>query len=166
MNRKIVVRPAEEKDTPLVFEFVRGLAEYERLLDQLAATEEDLRRFIFEEKRAEVLIAEYGGRAAGFALFFSTFSTFVGKPGIYIEDLFVKPEFRKKGLGKRLFASVAEIALQRNCGRLEWACLDWNTPSIDFYVSQGAQPLSQWTSYRITGEKLKRLAEWDGQGGD
>jgi GNAT superfamily N-acetyltransferase len=158
MNSKIVVRPAEEKDVPLVFELVQGLAEYERLLDQLAATAEALRRFIFEEKRAEVLIAEYGGHAAGYALFFSTFSTFTGKPGIYIEDLFVKPEFRKKGLGKLLFASVARIALQRDCGRLEWACLDWNTPSIAFYLAQGAQPLFEWTTYRITGDRLKSLA--------
>jgi GNAT superfamily N-acetyltransferase len=158
MNTKIVVRRAEERDAPRIFEFVRSLAEYEGLLDQLEATTEDLRRFIFEEKRAQALICEYEGRAAGFALFFHTFSTFAGKPGIYIEDIFVEPPLRKKGLGKLLFASVAKIARQRNCGRLEWACLNWNKPSIDFYLSRGAQPLSQWTTYRITGEKLKALA--------
>jgi GNAT superfamily N-acetyltransferase len=158
MNGKKLVRDAEERDASLIFDFVKSLAEYEHLLDQLEATPEDLRRFIFEEKRAQALICEYEGQAAGFALFFHTFSTFAGKPGIYIEDIFVKPEFRKKGLGKLLFASVAKIALQRNCGRLEWACLDWNTPSIAFYTAQGARPLSDWTTYRITGEKLKALA--------
>jgi GNAT superfamily N-acetyltransferase len=159
MNGTALVRYAEERDAPRIVDFVKGLAEYEGLLDQLEATAEDLRRFIFEERLAQALICEYEGQAAGFALFFPTFSTFAGKPGIYIEDIFVKPELRKKGLGKLLFASVAKIAVQRDCGRLEWACLNWNKPSIDFYLSQGARPLSQWTSYRITGEKLKALAK-------
>ncbi|MDR1931988.1 MAG: GNAT family N-acetyltransferase [Spirochaetales bacterium] len=157
-SSEAVLRYAEAKDAPLVFDFVRGLAEYEHLLEQVTATVEGLRRFIFEEKRAEVLICEYGGRAAGFALFFYTFSTFVGKPGIYIEDIFVKPEFRKKGLGKLLLAAVAKIAVERDCGRLEWACLDWNEPSIVFYKSRGARPLSEWTTYRVAGEELKKLA--------
>jgi GNAT superfamily N-acetyltransferase len=157
MRGKTLIRPAEEKDAPLIFDFVKSLAVYEHLLDQVSATEESLRRFIFEEKKAEVLICEYEGRAAGFALFFHTFSTFLGKPGIYIEDIFVKPEFRGKGLGKLLLSSIAKIAVERDCGRLEWACLDWNEPSIAFYKSQGARPLSEWTTYRVSAQSLRDM---------
>ncbi|MDR2096804.1 MAG: GNAT family N-acetyltransferase [Treponema sp.] len=158
INEAILLRFAEEKDVPLVLEFIRGLAEYERLLDRVTATADGLRQYLFVEKKAETIICEYGGKPAGFALFFHNFSTFMGRPGIYIEDLFVKPEFRGKGLGKTLLRFIARIAWDRDCGRLEWACLNWNEPSIAFYKSQGAQPLSEWTSYRVSGEGLERLA--------
>jgi GNAT superfamily N-acetyltransferase len=160
------LRFAVKDDVPLVLECIRGLAEYEHLLDQVQASEEGIRRFIFEEKKAEVIICDYRGgenaageefRPAGFALFFSSFSTFAGKPGIFIEDLFVKPELRGKGLGKALLLFIARLAVERGCGRLEWACLNWNEPSIAFYKSQGAQPLSEWTTYRLAGEALRKL---------
>jgi GNAT superfamily N-acetyltransferase len=159
MDTQIAVRGAEEKDAPLILELVKSLAGYERLLAEVSATEEDMRRFIFKEKKAEALIGEYAGYAAGFALFFHTFSTFVGKPGIYIEDIFVKPEFRGKGLGKLLLSSIAKIAAHRECGRLEWACLDWNEPSIAFYKSQGARPLTDWTTYRLNGQAIRDLGK-------
>jgi GNAT superfamily N-acetyltransferase len=158
IDEKILLRFAEEKDVPVVLEFIRGLAEYEQLLDKVSATEEGLRKYLFTEKKAETIICEYKGRPAGFALFFHNFSTFLGRPGIYIEDLFVKPEFRGKGLGKTLLQFIARIAQDRECGRLEWACLNWNEPSIAFYKSQGAQPLFEWISYRVSGEELERLA--------
>ncbi|GHV16995.1 N-acetyltransferase [Spirochaetia bacterium] len=166
----IAIRNAEEGDVSLIREFIRGLAEYERLLDQVEASEADLRRYLFRDRVAEVVIAEYqeapqGSQTpagppipAGFALFFHNFSTFLGRPGIYIEDLFVKPEFRGKGLGKALLSFVARIAAERNCGRLEWSCLDWNEPSIAFYQRQGARPLSEWTGFRVTGDALRNLA--------
>ncbi|MDR1626195.1 MAG: GNAT family N-acetyltransferase [Spirochaetia bacterium] len=159
MDAQTLVRYAEEKDAPLILDLVKGLAEYEHLSGELKATEEDLRRFVFKEKKAEALICEHEGGAAGFALFFHSFSTFVGKPGIYIEDIFVKPEFRGRGLGKLLFSSVAKIAARRDCGRLEWACLDWNKPSIAFYESQGARPLAEWTTYRLSGQAIRELAK-------
>jgi GNAT superfamily N-acetyltransferase len=158
INEKTLLRFAEEQDIPLVLEFIRGLAEYEHLLDRVTAAEDDLRKHLFAEKKAETIICEYEGSSAGFALFFHNFSTFAGKPGIYIEDLFVKPEFRGKGLGKTLLRFIARIARDRDCGRLEWACLNWNEPSIAFYKSRGARPLSEWTSYRVSGEELERLA--------
>jgi GNAT superfamily N-acetyltransferase len=158
-NTDTVLRFAGEKDVPLIMEFIRALAEYERLLDKVTATEEGLKKALFEKKMAETIICEYKGVPAGFALYFHNFSTFVGKPGIYIEDIFVKPEFRGKGLGKLLLTQIAGIAVERDCGRLEWACLDWNEPSIAFYKSQGAAPLSEWTTYRVTGEALKSLAK-------
>jgi GNAT superfamily N-acetyltransferase len=136
INKDAVLRDAEEQDTPLILEFIRGLAEYERLLDQVSAAEADLAKYLFRDRIAEVLICEYREKPAGFALYFHNFSTFLGRPGIYIEDLFVKPEYRGKGLGKALFARIAAIAVERDCGRLEWACLDWNEPSIKFYKSR------------------------------
>ncbi|GHU70654.1 N-acetyltransferase [Spirochaetia bacterium] len=158
------LRFASAEDAELVLEFVCLLAEYEHLLDQAQATVEDFRKYVFEEKKAEVIIVEYDGQPAGFALFFHNFSTFLGRPGIYIEDLFVKPEFRGRGLGKLLLAFIAHLATERNCGRLEWSCLDWNEPSIAFYKSQGARPMSEWTAYRVTGQELEELAlefpEW------
>ncbi|MDR3166595.1 MAG: GNAT family N-acetyltransferase [Treponema sp.] len=158
IDENIRLRAAGPEDSSLILEFIRALAEYEHLSSQVKAEEDTLRQFIFEEKRAEVIIAEYQGVPAGFALYFRNFSTFLGRPGIYIEDLFVKPEFRKKGLGKALLQSVARIAAEERCGRLEWACLNWNEPSINFYKSQGAVPLTEWTTYRLTGEKIKTLA--------
>jgi GNAT superfamily N-acetyltransferase len=150
------VRFAEPKDTPLILQFIRDLAEYEHLADQAEATEENLRRYLFQEKRAEVLICEYRGEPVGFALFFHNFSTFLGKPGIYIEDVFVKSEWRRCGFGTLLFKRITALAAERNCGRLEWACLDWNESSIKFYNAIGAVPLSEWTVYRISGTALKR----------
>jgi GNAT superfamily N-acetyltransferase len=158
-NEHTLLRYAEEKDAGLILEFIRSLAEYEHLLDQVEAAEEGLRKHIFHENKAEVIIAEYDGVPAGYALYFSNFSTFLGRPGIYIEDLFVKPELRGKGLGKALFTCIAALAVERNCGRLEWACLNWNEPSIAFYKSLDGRPLTEWTTFRITGENIKNLAE-------
>jgi len=150
-------RFAEEKDTGLILEFIRGLAEYEKMSDQVVATEELLKEWIFDKKKAEVIFALEGDKEVGFALFFHNFSTFLGRAGVYLEDLFVFPEYRGKGYGKGLIKSLAEIAVERGCGRLEWWCLDWNKPSIDFYLSLGAVPMDEWTVYRITGETLKKL---------
>ncbi|GHV80989.1 N-acetyltransferase [Spirochaetia bacterium] len=158
-NEHTLLRYAEEKDAAIILEFIRGLAEYEHLLDQAEATEEDLRKYIFQEKKAEVIIAEYDGVPAGFALYFTNFSTFLGRPGIYIEDLFVKPALRGKGLGKTMLTCLAALVVEKNYGRLEWSCLNWNEPSIAFYKSRGAQPLSEWTTFRLTGEGLTKLAE-------
>ncbi|MDR0730283.1 MAG: GNAT family N-acetyltransferase [Treponema sp.] len=157
VDEHILFRFAEPKDVPLILEFVRSLAEYEHLLDSVEATEENLGKYLFEEKKAEVIIAEYDGDNAGFALFFCNFSTFVGKPGIYLEDLFVKPACRGKGLGKLFLSLLAKIAVERGYGRFEWACLDWNEPSIKFYKSQGARPMDEWTIYRVDGKALAEL---------
>jgi len=155
----ILLRFAKEKDASIILEFIRGLAEYEHLLDTVKINETDLKNYLFEKKLIEVVIGEYDGTPAGFALFFHNFSTFVGKPGIFIEDIFVKSEFRGRGLGKIFFSFLAKIAVERNCGRLEWSCLDWNKPSIEFYKKQGAHPLDEWAIYRITGNDINRLAE-------
>jgi len=152
-------RFANETDTALILRFIRGLAEYEHLADQVVADEETLRREIFDRKGAEVLFALEDGTEVGFALFFHNFSTFLGRSGLYLEDLFVWPEYRGKGYGKALLRQLAVIAVERGCGRLEWVCLDWNQPSIDFYESLGAEPQSDWTIYRLTGATLTALAE-------
>jgi len=152
-------RFANETDTALILRFIRGLAEYEHLADQVVADEETLRREIFDRKGAEVLFALEDGTEVGFALFFHNFSTFLGRSGLYLEDLFVWPEHRGKGYGKALLRQLAVIAVERGCGRLEWVCLDWNQPSIDFYESLGAEPQSDWTIYRLTGATLTALAE-------
>ena len=152
-------RYAEEKDTALILEFIKELAEYEHMSDEVIATEELLKEWIFEKKKAEVIFALEEGREVGFALFFHNFSTFLGRAGIYLEDLFVKPEYRGKGYGKGLLKKLARLALERGCGRLEWACLDWNKPSIEFYLSLEAQPMDEWTVYRLTGDTLRKMAE-------
>ena len=152
-------RFAEEKDCALILDFIRALAEYENMSDQVVATEELLREWIFEKEKAEVLFVCEGGEAVGFALFFHNFSTFLGRAGIYLEDLFVLPAFRGKGYGKALLRKLAQIAVERGCGRLEWACLDWNRPSIDFYLSFGATPMDAWTTYRLTGDTLNEAAK-------
>ena len=152
-------RFANETDVALILRFIRGLAEYEHLADQVVADEETLRREIFDRKGAEVLFALENGKEVGFALFFHNFSTFLGRSGLYLEDLFVWPEHRGKGYGKALLRQLAVIAVERGCGRLEWVCLDWNQPSIDFYKSLGAEPQSDWTIYRLTGATLTALAE-------
>jgi len=159
VDEHILLRFAEEKDIATILEFIRGLAEYEHLLDTVKINEVDLKEYIFEKKLIEVVIGEFDGTPAGFALFFYNYSTFAGKPGIFIEDLFVKPQFRGRGLGKILFSFLAKIAAERNCDRLEWSCLNWNKPSIEFYKKQGAQPRDEWTTFRITGDGIKKLAE-------
>lgn len=152
-------RFAEESDCRLVLSFIRGLADYEKMSDQVVATEELLREWIFEKRKAEVLFVCDDGKEVGFALFFHNFSTFLGRAGIYLEDLFVLPEYRGKGYGKALLKKLAQITAERGCGRLEWACLDWNQPSIDFYRSLGALPMDEWTTYRLTGDTLQKMAE-------
>ena len=158
------IRKAAEEDVPLILSLIRELAEREKLSHEVVATEEALRESLFGERRyAEVLIAEHDGAPAGFALFFhnySTFldSTFLGKPGIYLEDLYVRPEFRGSGIGKKLLAHLAGLAKRRGCGRLEWWVLDWNEPSIGFYKKLGAVPMDDWTVYRVSGSALEDLA--------
>ncbi|WP_221642573.1 GNAT family N-acetyltransferase [Listeria booriae] len=151
-------RFAAEGDVPLVLRFIKELAEYEGMLDQVVATEEALHEWLFEKEKAEVLIGEYDGESVGFALFFHNFSTFLGRSGIYLEDLYVQPNVRGKGFGKAFLKRLAEIAVERGCGRLEWWCLDWNKPSIDFYLKMGAEAMEDWTVYRIAGETLTKLA--------
>jgi len=152
-------RYANEKDTALILQFIKDLAEYEKMLGDVVATEELLREWLFEKKKAEVIFALENEVEVGFALFFHNFSTFLGRAGVYLEDLFVKPEYRGKGYGKGLLKQLAKITLERECGRLEWCCLDWNKPSIDFYLSLGAKPLDEWTTYRIAGDTLVEFAE-------
>jgi GNAT superfamily N-acetyltransferase len=153
------IRVAGESDIPLILQFIRDLAEYEKLSHLVVATEDILRTTLFGRPRfAEVLVGEAGGDPAGFALFFHNFSTFLGRPGIYLEDLFVKPQYRGRGYGKALLARLASIATSRDCGRLEWAVLTWNEPSIEFYKSLGAKPLDEWKVFRLTGEALEKLA--------
>ena len=151
-------RYATAEDTGLILQFIRALADYEHMPDDVVATEELLREWIFEKQKAEVIFALDQGKEVGFALFFHNFSTFLGRAGIYLEDLFVLPEYRGKGHGKGLIGELARITVERGCGRLEWVCLDWNQPSIDFYRSLGAQPQEEWTIYRLTGERLHALA--------
>ena len=156
---KTAFRRAAREDCPLILEFIKQLADYEKMLDQVVATEELLEEWIFEKKKAEVIFALENGEPVGFALFFHNFSTFLGRAGIYLEDLYVRPECRGKGHGKGLLRQLARIATERGCGRLEWVCLDWNQPSIDFYESLGAELQSDWTIYRLTGATLTALAE-------
>ena len=152
-------RFAVEADCAVILNFIRGLADYEKLSDQVIATEELLREWIFEKQKAEVLFVCEEDREIGFALFFHNFSTFLGRAGIYLEDLFVLSEYRGRGYGKALLKKMAQITVERGCGRLEWSCLDWNKPSIDFYRSLGAEPMDEWTVYRLTGESLRQMAE-------
>ena len=156
---KTEFRFATEQDTSLILGFIQALAEYEKMSDQVVADENLLREWIFEKKRAEVLFATENGKEVGFALFFHNFSTFLGRAGIYLEDLFVLPEYRGKGYGKGLIRELARITVERGCGRLEWCCLDWNRPSIDFYLSLGAKPMDEWTTYRLSGNQLTDFAE-------
>ncbi len=148
---------AERKDTATILYFIKELADYEKMLNEVVANEEILEHWLFDEKKAEVIFAVENGEKVGFALFFHNFSTFLGRAGIYLEDLYVLPLHRKKGYGKALLTKLAQIAVERGCGRLEWWCLDWNKPSIDFYKSMGAEPMDDWTVYRISGETLKEL---------
>src|SRR4051794_23494646 len=157
MSRLRIV-PATETDVPLILELILGLAEYEKLSDRVTATEEQLRETLFGARpAAEVLLAKRDGDCAGFALFFPNYSTFLARPGIYLEDLYVRPHLRGQGIGAALLTEVARLAVTRNCGRMEWAVLDWNTPSIRFYKKLGAIPLDEWTTFRLTGEALSKL---------
>ena len=154
-----MIRNATPEDVPLVLHFIKELAVYERLAHEVVANEELIRSTLFGEKpSAEVIIAEEDGEPAGFALFFHNYSTFMGRHGLYLEDLFVKPEFRGRGIGKALLAHLAAIAKERNCGRFEWAVLNWNEPAIDFYKSLGAKSVDEWIIFRMTGESLDALA--------
>lgn len=153
------LRFAQPSDASLILELIKELAEYEKMLDEVMAREDDLREFLFEKKTAEVIIGEYQNEPVCFALFFHNFSTFLGRPGIYLEDLYVKPQMRGKGIGKIVLSFLARLALERRCGRLEWCCLDWNEPAINFYKHIGATPMDSWTTYRISDQHLNALAK-------
>ncbi len=161
-NQKTIIRPATRDDVPLILQFIKELAEYEKLAHEVVATEELLTETLFGAKPgAEVVLAYADGKAVGFALFFHNFSTFLGRPGLYLEDLYVKSEMRGSGIGRKILAYLAHLAKQRNCGRFEWWVLDWNKPAIDFYRKLGAKPMDEWTVQRVTGEALDKLAkEW------
>jgi GNAT superfamily N-acetyltransferase len=155
----MTIRKATVADVPVIVELIGALAEYERLTHTVTATEEKIRATLFGERpAAEVALAEEDGETVGFAVFFTNYSTFLAKPGIYLEDLFVKPHARGRGIGKALLVELARLAVQRGCGRVEWSVLDWNTPSIEFYKALGAVPMEEWTTFRLTGEALEKLA--------
>ncbi len=158
MKEKLTFRYATENDVALILYFIKELAIYEKMENDVIATEELLREWIFEKKRAEVFFALEEEKEIGFALFFHNFSTFIGRSGIYLEDLYVKPEYRGYGYGKAILKKLASIAIKKGCGRLEWSCLDWNKPSIDFYLSLGAKAMDDWTVYRVAGDNLNKLA--------
>jgi GNAT superfamily N-acetyltransferase len=153
------IRAAVETDVKLILRFIAELGEYEKLGHQVVATEERLRNTLFRQKMAEVIIGEYEGEPVGFALFFHNYSTFLGQAGIFLEDLYIKPEMRGKGFGKAMLKHLAALAVERDCGRLEWVCLDWNEPSICFYKGLGAEAMDDWTTYRVTGERLREMGK-------
>ena len=159
MAGNLTFRNAERQDVPLILQFIKELADYEKMLDEVVADEDTLETWIFFIYIAEVIFALEDGNEIGFALFFHNFSTFLGRSGIYLEDLYIKPAFRGKGYGKAILKKLASIAVERGCGRLEWWCLDWNKPSIDFYLSLGAEPMSDWTVYRIAGDTLAQMTK-------
>lgn len=156
-RKKPVIRKAEREDAALVLGFIKGIAKYEKMENEVEATVELLEEQLFDKGRAEVIFAMEDGKEVGFALFFHNFSTFVGRGGLYLEDLYVYPEYRGKGYGKALFLELVRIANERKCGRMEWVCLNWNTPSIEFYRSMGAVALDEWTTYRLTEGAIERL---------
>lgn len=158
-GKEFTFRYAKSEDTGLILKFIIDLARYEKMEDEIIATEELLNEWIFEKNKAEVIFVMMDDKEVGFALFFHNFSTFLGRAGIYLEDLYVMPEYRGLGCGKGLLKKLAQIAVERGCGRLEWWCLDWNKPSIDFYLSLGAEPMEDWTVYRITGDTLEKMAK-------
>jgi GNAT superfamily N-acetyltransferase len=158
--KNLLIRPATSEDVPLILDLIRGIAEYEKLSHEVVATEDLLREHLFGPRpAAEVLLAYVDGNSVGFALYFPNFSTFLGRPGVYLEDLYVRPEMRGKGVGKALLREVARVAARRNGGRLEWSVLDWNEPAIQFYKSLGAVPMDEWTVHRVTGDALRKLAD-------
>jgi GNAT superfamily N-acetyltransferase len=157
---KLTIQPATIDDVPAILGFIRGLAEYEKLSHEMEATESQLREHLFGSRpAAEAVIARVGEESVGFALFFTTFSTFAGKPGIWLEDIFVLPKHRRGGIGRALLRAVAQIAVRRDCGRLEWSVLDWNEPAIQLYRKLGAVAMNDWTTQRVTGDALQRLAQ-------
>lgn len=157
---EFIIRPAVVADTALILTFIKELADYEKLLHEVVANESTLKESLFgDTPYAKVAIGEYNGKPVSFALYFHNFSTFLGRPGIYLEDLYVQPNMRGKGLGKILLGYLASLAIELNCGRLEWWVLDWNKPAIDFYQSLGAEPMDEWTVNRVTGEALNKLAQ-------
>ncbi|MBC2850085.1 GNAT family N-acetyltransferase [Cetobacterium sp. 8H] len=158
-KQEFKIRIAKEEDTSLILKFIKELADYEKLLPEVVATEEILRESLFKRNMAEVIIGELNGKPIGFALFFHNFSTFLGKPGIYLEDLYVKTAFRGRDFGKQMLGYLATLCVERDCGRLEWWCLDWNKSSIEFYKNLGAEPMDEWTTFRVTGKNLKKLSE-------
>jgi len=158
ISQKPVFRFAVREDVPLILAFIKKLAEYEKMISEVTATTELIEYWLFDKQTAEVLFAVIDGKEVGFALYFNNFSTFLGKAGLYLEDIFVLPEYRRRGIGKALLAKLARIAVERGYGRMEWACLDWNEPSINFYRSIGADDMSEWTTYRLTGDMLTKLA--------
>ena len=167
MSEKFTFRYAKRDDISLILQFIKDLAAYEKMINEVVADEKTLEEWIFDKQKAEVIFAvvddeeiRTASERLGFALFFHNFSTFLGRAGIYLEDLFVKPEYRGKGYGKAILKKLAAIAVERGCGRLEWWCLDWNKPGIDFYLSLGAEPMDDWTVYRITGDTLSNLASF------
>ena len=155
----LAFRAARREDVPLILEMIRALAEYEQLLSEVVATESVLEEWLFDKEKAEVLFPMLEGKEIGFALYFHNFSTFLGRAGLYLEDLYIQPEYRGRGYGRKVLQKLAQIAVERGCGRLEWWCLDWNAPSIAFYKNLGAQPMDEWTVYRLTGDTLRDLAE-------
>lgn len=161
MDEKFTIRQAVREDVPVIMQLIRAIAEYEKMSDCVTATEEIVEASMFDRKEAHCVLAEYDGKPIGFALYFYNFSTFVGKAGLYLEDLFVYPEYRGRGYGKKLLKYLAKLAVDQGCERYEWICLDWNKPSIDFYKSMGAVPLDEWTVYRLSGDALKAAAKPD-----
>ena len=159
MIDKLQIRFAVKDDVPLILSLIRELAEYEHLLGSVVATEDILREWLFEKEKAEVIIGEWSWEPVAYALFFYNFSTFLGRSGLYLEDIYVRPEMRGNGIGKRMLKFIAELAVKRDCGRLEWACLDWNTSSISFYLALGAEVLGDWTTYRLSRDTLIKLAK-------
>ncbi len=159
MSSEVDFRYAERKDVTLIVNFIKELADYKKMLDEVVADEKTLEEWIFNKQKAEVIFALEDNKEVGFALFFHNFSTFLGKAGIYLEDLYVRPEYKGKGYGKAILKKLASIAVERGCGRLEWWCLDWNKSSIDFYLSLGAEPMSDWTVYRLAGDTLLNLVK-------
>ncbi len=153
------IRQAKEADTELIFSLIRKLAVYEKMEDAVITSAEELREQLFVKENAQVLIAEEAGTAIGFALYFFNFSTFVGRAGLYLEDLYIEPEYRGKGYGKQLFVQLATLAKEKNCGRMEWSVLNWNTPAINFYKSLGAVPMNEWTVYRLDEKALQKLVK-------
>lgn len=151
------IKEITQTDIPILLELIKELAHYEKLLDQVSADEKQLAQWIIHEKKANALLLEYHHTNVGFVLYFNNFSTFLGKPGIYLEDLYIKEDYRNKGFGKQVFKYLANECIQKGYGRLEWSVLNWNEPSIQFYQKLGAQPMSEWTTYRLTESELKKL---------
>lgn len=157
MNTNVTIRKAEREDVGLLLEFIRGIAKYEKMEDEVVATVEVLESEMFDHHSAEAIFAVVDGQEVGFALYFFNFSTFIGHSGLYLEDLFVWPEYRGRGYGKALLLHLVAMASERHCGRMEWSCLNWNKPSIDFYLSMGAIPMKEWTVYRLDAKALEKL---------